>query len=250
MKECPSCHAQVVDEAKFCNKCGFNIKASQEQSAFCIECGAKLQKDSIFCIECGKQQPQNENSINSFDFSSLQAEAQNQLAEKEKEARDFVVQNGVLVKYLGIDENVEIPDTVEIIGGSSFGDWQRPNKIVKKIIIPSSVTKIDERAFNECKSLISINIPNSVTDILERAFVGCSSLIDVKIPSSVTSIGKMAFCGCTSLTSIEILNNKTSIDFGAFGNCTGLKIIKLPKECKSISDSGWNFDCPAEIIYY
>ena len=88
MKTCPNCLSQVVDEAKFCNKCGFDIKAAEEQSAFCIECGAKLENGSLFCIQCGKKQLQvDNNSFSTFDFSGLEKEAKKQLKENEEEEK-------------------------------------------------------------------------------------------------------------------------------------------------------------------
>lgn len=40
-------------------------------------------------------------------------------------------------------------------------------------IIPNSVTNIGDKAFEDCKSLVSIKIPNSVTYIGDKAFGGC-----------------------------------------------------------------------------
>ena len=40
-------------------------------------------------------------------------------------------------------------------------------------IIPNSVTNIGDKAFEDCKSLVSIKIPNSVTYIGDKAFNGC-----------------------------------------------------------------------------
>ena len=93
------------------------------------------------------------------------------------------------------------------------------------IIIPNSVTSIEEDAFSNCKSLTSITIPNSVTSIENFVFLGCSSLTDVTIPDSVTSIGTWAFKDCSSLTSITIPNSVTSIGEAVFDNCNDLTDI-------------------------
>ena len=54
MKECPKCKAQVSDTAKFCIKCGFNIKKHEEENSkhFCPECGTEFSGGN-FCPECG-----------------------------------------------------------------------------------------------------------------------------------------------------------------------------------------------------
>jgi DNA-directed RNA polymerase subunit RPC12/RpoP len=60
MKTCPGCQAEVNDNAKFCIKCGFNIKKHEEEKAnqeyFCPECGTKFSGE-VFCPECGYRKP-------------------------------------------------------------------------------------------------------------------------------------------------------------------------------------------------
>ena len=93
--------------------------------------------------------------------------------------------------------------------------------------IPSSVTNIGDRAFEDCSSLTSVTIPNSVTSIGNDAFSGCSGLTSITIPDSVTSIGDWAFSNCSSLTSITIPDSVTSIDDHAFFNCDSLASVYI-----------------------
>ena len=48
---------------------------------------------------------------------------------------------------------------------------------VVDVVIPDSVTKIGESAFEGCTSLQSITIPDGVTKIWKNAFDGCTSLV-------------------------------------------------------------------------
>ena len=48
------------------------------------------------------------------------------------------------------------------------------------VIIPDSITKIGDRAFEECEKLISINISNSITEIGNHAFKDCVNLKSIK----------------------------------------------------------------------
>ena len=46
---CPSCHAPLAANAKFCPACG----AKLNMAGTCSKCGAKLQPGAKFCAECG-----------------------------------------------------------------------------------------------------------------------------------------------------------------------------------------------------
>ena len=56
--------------------------------------------------------------------------------------KDFVIENGVLKKYVG-----------------SGGD----------VVIPEGVTAIGELAFRDCKDVVTVHMPNSVTTINRSA---------------------------------------------------------------------------------
>ena len=90
----------------------------------------------------------------------------------------------------------------------------------KNTIIPNSVTSIDEYAFYNCSSLVSIDIPNSVISIGEYAFYNCSSLATVTISESVTSIEELAFNSCKSLMSIIIADGNSIYD--SRSNCNAI----------------------------
>ncbi len=52
-------------------------------------------------------------------------------------------------------------------------------ELVKDLVIPNSVTSIENYTFSGCSSLTSVTIGNSVTEIGEYAFNGCDKLVDV-----------------------------------------------------------------------
>ena len=84
------------------------------------------------------------------------------------------------------------------------------NVLVTDLVIPESVTKINNCAFYGCDSLASITISNNVTAIGEYAFSYCSNLKNVTIGQGVTTIGDWAFWSCPSLTNISVDINNTS----------------------------------------
>ena len=72
------------------------------------------------------------------------------------------------------------------------------------IVIPSSITRIGNYAFNNCKSLKNILFasPSSLEFIGDFAFSNCKSLSQITIPKSVTKIGELAFRECLELQQV------------------------------------------------
>lgn len=63
----------------------------------------------------------------------------------------------------------------------------------KNTVIPDTVIKITDYAFDGCTGLTDIRIPRSVRIIDNFAFYRCTSLTSITVPESVTSIGRYAF---------------------------------------------------------
>ena len=110
-------------------------------------------------------------------------------------------------------------------------------RTVRKMSIPSSVTKIGNYAFFNCRNLTSIELPSGVTKIGDDAFSCCTNLSSLTLPSGVKEIGSAAFHGCKSLTSVT-LPSGVKIGDSAFGYCTNLSSLTLPSGVK-IGDSAF-----------
>ena len=93
------------------------------------------------------------------------------------------------------------------------------------MMIPDSVSSIEQYAFWDCSNLMSVTIPDSVTSIENMTFRNCSNLKSVLIGNKVTSIGRWAFKDCLNLTNIKIPDSVTSIGSMAFSGCISLKDI-------------------------
>ena len=114
-----------------------------------------------------------------------------------------------------------------------------PEKLKGDLVIPESVTSIEESAFYYCVDLTNIKIPEGVTSIGAGAFSDCSSLTSINIPEGVTSIGESTFFGCASLTSINIPEGVTSIGDYAFYGCSNLTSINIPEGVTSIGEGAF-----------
>ena len=128
--------------------------------------------------------------------------------------------------FNGCSNLVEIilPDTLTKIEDFSFYGCIN----LKSIVIPEGVTTIGKQAFWGCKKLESLEIPESVTSIGEEAFYNCSSLESVKIPENVTSIGDYAFYNCSSIESLEIPEGVVTLRPYTLKGCSNLKYLKIP----------------------
>ena len=140
------------------------------------------------------------------------------------ENKDFNIKNGILKRYHGNEFHVVIPNSVNRIGDGAFNGCVN----LTSIKIPKSVISIGNFAFRNCKNLKNIKIPNSVIEIECGAFEGCTSLVSINIPNSIMRICAWAFNNCTNLNSINIPNSVTSIGMFAFSGCNGLTNIKIP----------------------
>ena len=172
---------------------------------------------------------------------------------------DGVVYAGkLLYKYKGtmpINTSITIEEGTIAICSSAFSGYRG----LASVVIPNSVTRIDDYAFNGCISLKDLRIEDGESTLslghgssegwttglfrecpLEALYLGrnlsydhnpfsdITTLGSVVIGDCVTSIGGYAFSGCSTLTSIEIPNSVTSIGGYAFYGCSTLTSIEIP----------------------
>lgn len=113
---------------------------------------------------------------------------------------------------------------------------------LKNIVLPNSVKRIGDRAFEGCSNLTSLEF-NSLDQIGMYAFQGCTGLSSLTL-NKVKEIQNYAFQGCTGLTSLT-LNEVGSIWQCAFKGCTGLTSLTL-NEVKDINSYAFQ-ECCTEL---
>lgn len=118
-----------------------------------------------------------------------------------------------------------------------------------EIVIPETVeyegdtyvvTEVGERAFNYCRSIVSIDVANTVTRIGSRAFYDCDNLQSIHLPDSLEAVSSEMLFGCFSLTEITIPSTVTEIGEGAFSGCRGLTEIVLPDGVSAIRNEAFS----------
>jgi len=151
----------------------------------------------------------------------------------------FVVYNGdILIDYVGTATEIVIPSSISTI--NQFALYVRNNLI--NVTIPNSVTSIGKGMFMGCSSLTSVTIDSSATSIDDWVFGYCNSLTSVTISNEVTRIGENAFYECESLTSVTIPDSVVSIGRFAFNGCSSLENIAIPDSVTSIGEGAFS-DC-------
>lgn len=82
--------------------------------------------------------------------------------------------------------------TIDTIGVECFADCD----IITSVVLPDTVTVIDDYAFNTCEDLEYIYMPEGLQSIGSSAFDYCDELAYVYVPDSVTDVGHWAFDDC------------------------------------------------------
>ena len=144
---------------------------------------------------------------------------------------------------------VEIPkyspkgDLVIAIGKSSFG-----NSGISRIILPDSITVIDDVAFYNCVYLTEVSMSDGLKRIGDLAFGYCERLESAVIPDTVEKIGEQAFNSCQALTTVKLPEGLTVIPRGAFNLCYKLLQADIPDSVVTIGDFAFNMCRSLKII--
>lgn len=106
---------------------------------------------------------------------------------------------------------------------------------VKKMCISEGIEVIEDRAFQDCKTLETISLP----DTLKRIGSGTSeygsgafahtNLKEVVIPQGVYFIGPHTFSYCTNLRTVVLSDKLSTICKNTFYFCCSLTTVKLPQ---------------------
>lgn len=123
---------------------------------------------------------------------------------------DFAITEGnkkgtaVIVGYNGSSVNIDIPKKVKGKKIISIGEGAFESTNIKSVIIPETVTEIEEAAFKDCKKLQKITFNGALEKIGENAFNNCDSLTEFTIPASLKTLGAAPFSDCDNLKNIKV----------------------------------------------
>ena len=107
------------------------------------------------------------------------------------------------------------------------------------IFVPEGVTELEDDCFclryNASFEMEEITLPSTLRKIGDSSFRNCRYLKSIVIPPNVEIIPNQAFEFCINLTSIVLPTAIRRIDHCAFGFCESLKSLAIPHGCKKIN---------------
>lgn len=175
----------------------------------------------------------------------------------------------VLLRYVGTDTEITIPEHFKTIGDSAFSFCET----LKTVRFPYGLQQIENKAFYHCTALENIDWGESLPEKLgDFVFAYCQSLENIVFPASVHTIGASAFevCSkirtvdmsqcyvpeirkrtfrrCISLTTVHFSHNLNTIGDEAFRGCTALIPEEFPSGLVRIGKTAFSFLMDAETI--
>lgn len=147
----------------------------------------------------------------------------------------FIIDNK-LVRYVGFNEHVKIPDNVVEICYDAFSY----NKTIRSVVMSNNVRIIQSYVFFQCERLESVVLSDSINEIPWAAFSGCQKLITVNMPDHLKIISENSFENCTSLTDLIIPPDVQNINAYAFQNCINLTNISISDSVTTIGEGSLN----------
>lgn len=138
------------------------------------------------------------------------------------------------------DINIKIPSTYEGKPVTEIANYAFMNSNISTLEMPSSITKIGDLAFENCKYLYKITLSSQLESIGTYCFSKCSELSEIKIPNSVTFIGESAFEQCNKLSYVKLSSKITTIEPGTFIGCSSLETIVFPESLTRIGGDAFH----------
>ena len=161
------------------------------------------------------------------------------------------IQTGGVVNYCGFEftsfsasdfdfvqtylkqEEVVVPETVSAIGRDVFRGQKDEkglfiNYTLKKVVLPTKLKKIGDRAFAGCIGLETVEFKNnSFIQLGTDVFSGCISLKKIIGPNLVIEIYDSTFQNCSAMESVGISGKVAKIVKNDFKGCLNLKYINI-----------------------
>ena len=134
----------------------------------------------------------------------------------------FWIEKGKLKDILVKTEKVIVPESVQVIKREAF---LRPDTkaLVKRLILPVSIKKIEPLAFAGLDSVEDIEILSKISKLEKGTFRNCTKLEKIVLPASLQRIESRVFENCIQLKEIVFRSEQIVISKDAFLQCPNIK---------------------------
>ena len=240
------------------------IEIIPTQTELSLEGLVDFEKSDTFLISIRAKLNGNASRYSSVLYDKNVIDADNSILLTE-EIDDVTYLRGINLKYSKhIPSTLIIPDYVEVIDINAFQRTDKNKSMndaldkIEKIVLPTSLTKISEGAFDglealkyvdfsKCKNLeeigdyafkdlkrinnCTVNFPKSLKRIGANAFNTSMFTFNFENDNQIEEIGDNAFYKCSNLKSVNLTSSIKSIGEGAFNQCNGLTSVTISKDC-------------------
>lgn len=166
-------------------------------------------------------------------LKQVQAEVQLRFAEKyPSPVGDFIyASNGQEIRinaYTGSEANIVIPSEIDGLPVTQFQKGAfAGNKTIESVVLPDTITVIDEEVFKDCTGLVSVVFPKNLTVIKDQAFYNSLSGV-INLPASLLEVGGVNFDNQSGGAITGLVINSDLQDSNRFGSAyMSLKNLKF-----------------------
>lgn len=160
-------------------------------------------------------------------------------------AQTFLIENHCVFSddkkvliHMPDEKIITVADGVESIGISAFHGYK-----VQKVILPNSLKKISDHAFQWCESLNFIDIPDSVKELGEWSFSYGGGELHITLPKFLEEIPACCF-RCTDLASMNMPPYLKVIRSGNALNFDNSPVVVFPEGFECLEDDTFNVEVP------
>ena len=148
------------------------------------------------------------------------------------------------IRYQTNSDNTEVTIVKPKSGNTYAGDYEIPATVTSKTYGELPVVAVGESAFANCDMLTSVILPESVTKIGDYAFDTCEKLVTLEMPG-VKEIGHWSFRYCEALENLVFPEGLESIGNYSFDHNSKLEVIDLPSTMTNLG--GYVFEGNPQI---
>ncbi len=145
---------------------------------------------------------------------------------------NFRLSGTMLLKYLGAESRVIVPEGVTRIAEEAFAGKEN----IDKVILPESLREIGAEAFRDCLLLQTITLPEGLERIGKGAFENCVKLLRISLPSKISTLEARVFRHCRALQEVQFSERLLTIEESAFYGCFALRKVQFPESLTFIGE--------------